>query len=123
MSKSDDFKLSAVKLYLKIESIRKVSELLECSKSSLHRWIKRYFESKLVSRKEYHRESIITDKLLSYITKLITKNPAIILSKIKKKINKKFNIEISVSYLFYIIKYKLNITYKQLRVKYYPEKN
>ena len=122
MSKSDDFKLSAVKLYLKIGSIRKVSELLECSKSSLHRWIKRYFESKSVSRKEYHRESIITDKLLSYITKLITKNPAIILSKIKKKINKKFNIEISVSYLFYIIKYKLNITYKQLRVKYYPEK-
>ena len=44
MSKSDDFKLSAVKLYLKIESIRKVSELLECSKSSLHRWIKKYFE-------------------------------------------------------------------------------
>ena len=88
MSKSDDFKLSAVKLYLKIGSIRKVSELLECSKSLLHRWIKKYFESKSVSRKEYHRESIITDKLLSYITKLITKNPAIILSKIKKKINK-----------------------------------
>jgi transposase-like protein len=34
---SDDFKLSAVKLYLKINSIRKVSELLNCKKSTLHR--------------------------------------------------------------------------------------
>lgn len=30
-----DFKLSAVKLYLKLNSIRKVSELLDCSKSTL----------------------------------------------------------------------------------------
>lgn len=36
---SDDFKLSAVKLYLKFNSIRKVSEILNCSKSSLHRWV------------------------------------------------------------------------------------
>ena len=30
---STDFKLSAVKLYLKFNSIRKVSEILNCSKS------------------------------------------------------------------------------------------
>ena len=36
---SDDFKLSAIKLYLKFNSIRKVSEILNCSKSSLHRWV------------------------------------------------------------------------------------
>ena len=34
-----DFKLSAVKLYLKFNSIREVSEILNCSKSSLHRWV------------------------------------------------------------------------------------
>ena len=34
---SDDFKLSTVKLYLKLNSVRKVAELLNCSKTSLHR--------------------------------------------------------------------------------------
>ncbi len=32
---SHNFNLSAIKSYLKIKSIRKVSKLLECSKSSL----------------------------------------------------------------------------------------
>ena len=30
---SDNFKLSAVKLYLKLNSVRKVAELLNCSKT------------------------------------------------------------------------------------------
>lgn len=118
-----DFKLSAVKLYLKLNSIRKVSELLDCSKSTLQRWIERYLEFGNVDRKENKdRESIITKSILKYITKLISKNPAITLSKIKKKINKKYDVNISTSYLFYIIKYTLNLTHKQLRFKYYPEK-
>lgn len=33
---SYDFKLSAVNLYLKLNSIRKVSELLNCPKTTLH---------------------------------------------------------------------------------------
>ena len=39
-----------VVLYLKINSIRKVSELLNCKKSTLHRWIQRYFET-FISKK------------------------------------------------------------------------
>ena len=42
---SIDFKLSAVKLYLKIKSIREVANLLDCKKSSLQRWIVRYLET------------------------------------------------------------------------------
>jgi len=123
MNYSTDFKLVAVKLYLKLNSIRKVSNLVNCSKSSLHRWLERYFEIGSVERKEYKEpKSIITKEILLFITKEIKSNPAIILSKIKKHIYKNFNIEVSKSYLFYIIKYKLNITYKQLRLKYYPEK-
>ena len=60
--------------------------------------------------------------ILKYIKELIINKPSINLSNISHKINTKYNISISKSYLFYIIKYKLNITYKQLRVKYYPEK-
>ena len=120
---SNDFKLSAIKLYLKLNSIRKVSELLNCSKSSLHRWIERYFETGDIERKNYKkRVSIITNDILKYIISLIKINPTTTLSKIKKKIIKKCKIDISVSYLFYIIKYKLNLTNKQLRRKYYPEK-
>lgn len=120
---SDDFKLSAVKLYLKFNSIRKVSEILNCSKSSLHRWVERYFETGNIERKNYkNRVSIITNDILKYIIGLIKTNPTITLSKIKKKITKKYKINISVSYIFYIIKYKLNLTNKQLRRKYYPEK-
>jgi len=39
------FKYTAVKLYLKIESVRKVSLLLDCSKSSIQRWVEEYFET------------------------------------------------------------------------------
>ena len=35
-----------------MNSIRKVAELLDCSKSSLQRWIEKYFEIKSVDRKE-----------------------------------------------------------------------
>jgi len=120
---SSDFKLSAVKLYLKLNSIRKVSELLDCKKSTLQRWIERYLEFGNVDRKENkERESIITKSILKYITKLIIRNPAITLSKIKKKIIKKYVVNISTSYLYYIIKYTLKLTHKQLRFKYYPQK-
>ena len=34
-----------------MDSIRKVAELLDCSKSSLQRWIEKYFEIKSVDRK------------------------------------------------------------------------
>ena len=107
---SNDFKSSVVKLYLKLNSIRKVSELLNCSKSSLQRWIERYFETGNIERKIYkNRISIITNEILKNIISLIKNNPTITLSKIKKKITKKYKINISVSCLFYIIKYKLNL--------------
>ena len=37
MNYSSEFKLTAIKLYAKLKSIRKVAKLLECSKSSLQR--------------------------------------------------------------------------------------
>ena len=63
-----DFKLSAVKLYLKLKSIREVSELLDCKRSTLHRWIFRFFDFGNVDRiKNKERESIITKQILEYI--------------------------------------------------------
>ena len=74
-------------------------------------------------RKNYKpRKEKLTKTILNYIASLIKINPSINLSNISYKINNKYKVLISISYLFYIIKYKLGITYKQLRVKYYPEK-
>jgi transposase len=113
---SDDFKLYAIKLYLKLNSVRKVAEILNCSKTSLHRWITRYFEIGNDDRKEYSkRKGNLTDKIAKYIVSLIKEKPTITLAKIKKKILKEHKYDISLSYLFYIVKYKLNLTHKQLR--------
>ena len=49
---STDFKLSAIELYIKLNSIREASELLNCSKSSLHRWVERFFETGNIDRKK-----------------------------------------------------------------------
>jgi len=45
MHHSDEYKLLAIELYEKYDSIRKVAEILNCSKSSIHRWIQRYYET------------------------------------------------------------------------------
>ena len=47
--------MEAIKLYLKLNSVRKVAELLNCSKTLLHRWITRYFEIGNIDRKEYSK--------------------------------------------------------------------
>lgn len=70
-----------------------------------------------------NKKSIITTNILDFIKELLKNNNTITLGKIKKKINQKFKIDISISYIYYIIKYKLNIIYKQLRKKYYRIKN
>jgi transposase len=82
---SDDFELSVIKLYLKLNNVCKIAELLNCSKTSLHRWITRYFEIGNVDRKEYSkRKSNLTDKIAKYIVSLIKEKPTITLAKIKK---------------------------------------
>jgi transposase len=119
---SNEFKKIAVKLYLKLNSIRNVSILLDCSKSSLQRWIEIYYKNNIFYTKYKKRKSKITNNILDFIKLNIENNPTITLSKLKKIILKKFYIKISISYLFYIIKYKLKLTHKQLRQKYYPLK-
>ena len=120
---SDDYKMSAVMMYLKILSVRKTCDYLGCSKSSLHRWIERYFEQNTVSNKNYKtRKSKIEQAHLDFIKNEIKKKPTINLSSLKKILLDKKQLNISISHLFYIVKYKLNITHKQLRKKYYLEK-
>jgi transposase len=121
--KSDDYKFSAVKMYLKLNSLRQTCEYIGCSKSSLQRWVERYFENGSVKNKDYKkRNSRIKENHLEFIKKIIKDKPAITLHRLQNELLEKKNISISVPHLYYIVKYKLNITHKQLRQKYYPEK-
>lgn len=120
---SEDYKISAVLYYSKIGSLRKTCEVFGCCKSSLQRWVERYYETGDVKRKDYkERNSIITKDILKFLRSEIDNNPTVNLMKLKKKIIKKFKLRISKSYIHYIITNKLGYTNKQLRVKYFPEK-
>ena len=49
--KSEDYKISAVKYYLKNkDNIRKICKIFDCKKSTLQRWIQRYKTSKNITR-------------------------------------------------------------------------
>jgi len=55
--KSDDYKISAVKYYLKNkDNIRKTCKIFDCKKSTLQRWIQRYNSTKNLTRR--NRKSI-----------------------------------------------------------------
>jgi transposase len=88
---SVDFKYTAIKLYLKIQSIRKILLLLDCSKTSIQRWLDEYFETSKIEKIYKKRKSIITNKILFFIKKLLKNNNTITLGKIKKKLIKNLN--------------------------------
>ena len=47
--KSEDYKISAVKYYLKNkDNIRKTCKIFDCKKSTLQRWIQQYKTSKIL---------------------------------------------------------------------------
>ena len=56
--KSEDYKISAVKYYLKNkDKIRKTCKIFDCKKSTLQRWIQRYNSTKNLTEeigKMYH---------------------------------------------------------------------
>jgi len=56
--KSEDYKISAVKYYLKNkDNIRKTCKIFDCKKSTLQRWIQRYNSTKILQEEtenQYH---------------------------------------------------------------------
>lgn len=74
--KSEDYKVSAVKYYLKYEvSMDDVCEIYGCSKTSLKRWIERY--EKDGSIKRHNRKPVsykVTKSQVEYALKLLKQN-------------------------------------------------
>ena len=56
--KSEDYRLQAIKYYLKInKSIDEVCEIFDCNKKSLSRWVNRYRTNKNVKRQSRNTTS------------------------------------------------------------------
>ena len=52
--KGEDYKISAVKYYLKTKHQTNTCEIFECSQRSLMRWVNKYNKNKTVKRKSRH---------------------------------------------------------------------
>lgn len=118
---SEDYKLSAVKYYLKIDNQIKTCEIFKCSERSLMRWVDKYKKSGEIKRKE--RKYIaykVTKENVKYIKKLIKKNKTITIQDLTNKLNKKFDINLSRSHIRQVVKDN-NITLKQTRLRHEPE--
>ncbi len=50
--KSQDYKLSAVKYYLKSKNASETCRIFECSSRSLMRWVNKYQNSKTIERND-----------------------------------------------------------------------
>ena len=124
--KSTDYKLSAVKYYLKNKdngiSLKDTCDIYECSKYSLVRWLNRYLEENTVKNKSRKEGSYkITKTHVNHILSLIKTKPTITLDDILGNFHKKFkDITLSKTHLSNIIRQN-NITYKQVQIKHKPD--
>ena len=121
--KSEDYKISAVKYYLKNKvSMDKVCNIFECSKTSLKRWIDKYKLQKSITRNK--RTSIsykVTKEQVKYAIKKLKENEQITLDELTKIIKKKFkNFNITPRQLGNILRDN-NITRKRTRHKHFPK--
>jgi transposase len=119
--KSEDFKLSAVKHYLKIKNQTETCRVFGCSERSLMRWVKKFKITKDVKRKT--RKYIaykVKKEYVKFIKKEIKKAKTITMSDLTSKLNKKFNVNLSSTHITSVVK-DLNITLKQTKVRHEPK--
>ena len=121
--KSTDYKLTAVKYYLKGKSsLDDVCHIFNCSKKSLYRWVKRYKLIKTLQR--LNRKSIsykITKQQLKYAISLLNKNEQITMKELSLIVQKKYkDFNITSQHLGKVIRDN-NITRKRTKHKHYPK--
>ena len=122
--KSEDYKLSAVKYYLKGEKTQEeICKIYECSVRSLMRWVDRYKVEKEIKR--HNRKNIsykITRKQVQYIIDEVKKNKTITMDDLLYNLKLKYKkIDITQRHLSRIIRDN-NITLKITRFRHEPVK-
>ena len=121
--KSDDYKISAVKYYLKNkDNIRKTCKIFDCSKSSLQRWIQTYKTSKNITRKNRKPISYkINKEQVKTAVNMIDKNEQITMDELLFDMKHKYNtFDITPRHLGRVIRAN-NRTRKRTRHQHYPK--
>jgi transposase len=90
--KSKDYKISAVKYYLKNKNnIRKTCKIFDCKKSTLQRWIHRYKTTKNITRR--NRKSVsykITKPQVKSALELLKNNQQFTMNELVIDMKKKY---------------------------------
>ena len=120
--KSNDYKISAIKYYLKHnDNIRKTCKIFDCKKSSLHRWINQYKQTKNVTRK--NRIPIaykITKGQVKTVLELLKQNEQLTMTELVVNMKKKYStFNITPQHLGQVIRDN-NRTRKRTRHEHFP---
>ena len=121
--KSDDYKISAVKYYLKNkDNSRKHCKIFDCSKTSLQRWIDRYKTTKNVTRKNRTPISYKINKdQVKTAVNMIDKNEQLTIDELLFVMKQKYkDLDISTRHLGRVIR-ENNRTRKRTRHQHYPK--
>jgi hypothetical protein len=121
---SEDYKLSAVKYYIKSKNYVETCDIFGCKRTSLIRWVKLYRKKKNTTNKKRSRKSYKVRKVhVEYIKKIIkqSNNRFISLEELNKKLKKKFkDYNITPRWLGQVLKDN-NITRKRTRKSHFPD--
>lgn len=122
----------AVKLYFHFKestscNIYTLLNLLNIARSTLYLWISIYNSNQMCFSKGFKinmckRSNKITDVIIKYICEYVTKKCTFNVKSLRQCIRRKFNVCISKSYIYYILKSN-NLTLKKVQEKTIPKKN
>lgn len=119
---SEDYKINAVKYYIKNKDLRKTCKIFNCKYQSLARWVKIYNKNKTLKRKIRNSHNLkITPEIEKFVKEYVRKYPTTTLWEYSKLVNEKFNVSLSDKSIYNIL-HKNKISRKRVRSKYYPEK-
>ena len=122
--KSEDYKTTAVKYYLKNSvSMIEVCKIFNCSKQSLSRWVEKYKETGKIKRNNRKPVSYkITKKQVEYAIQKLKDNEQITMKELVKIIKKKHKtFDITSQHLGKVIRDN-NKTRKRTRHEHFPSK-
>jgi transposase len=121
--KTEDYKISAVKYYLKNnDSFSKTCKVFECKKSSLQRWVERYKETKNLTRR--NRKSLsykVKKEQVKTALDMLNKNEQLTMDELLFDMKNKYNeLDITRQHLGRIIRAN-NRTRKRTRHQHFPK--
>jgi len=121
--KTEDYKISAVKYYLKnTDSFSKTCKVFDCKKSSLQRWVEIYKETKILTRRD--RKSVsykVKKEHVKTALDMLNKNEQLNMDELLYDMKNKYNeLDITRQHLGRVIR-ENNRTRKRTRHEHFPK--